>query len=222
MKKIEKLQIAIAEDLKIDQDILIETINELKSEIGIAWVSDNGLDFLEKYQSENTKPHLVLLDCHMPFINGIELMKKIKEIYPEQKVILCSHACPKETDLRTISSYSNTWFSPKIPAVLTKMIEQAIQGIKAQPSISVDELWAYISSRYTLQTHDYLEVIHHLDEKELQILRLCSQNLTNSTMAHQMGMSYAKFNALKREIKQRLQLNTDADIYMFLQRHHLS
>ncbi len=93
MKKLEKLQIAIAEDLKIDQEILIETINELKSEMGIAWVSDNGLDFLEKYQSENTKPHFVLLDCHMPFINGIELMKKIKEIYPEQKVILCSHWC---------------------------------------------------------------------------------------------------------------------------------
>ena len=222
MKKVEKLQIAIAEDLKIDQELLVKTIDELEIDLTISWISNNGLDFFEMYQSENTKPHLVILDCQMPFINGIDLMKKIKELNPKQKVILCSHACPKETDLRIISSFSLTWFSPKIPAVLKKIIEQAIQGIQAQPSISVDELWTYISSRYTLQTHDYLEVKHHLDEKELQLLRLCSQNLTNSKMAHKMGMSYSKFNALKREIKPRLQLYSDTDIYLFLERHHLA
>ncbi|MGI6069003.1 MAG: response regulator [Blautia sp.] len=36
------------------------------------------------------RPDLVLMDISMPNLNGIEALKKIKEIYPETAVIMCS------------------------------------------------------------------------------------------------------------------------------------
>ncbi|WP_085523967.1 response regulator [Tuberibacillus sp. Marseille-P3662] len=48
----------------------------------------NGAEAVEQYQE--VKPDLVTLDITMPEMDGIESLKKIKEIDPEAKIIMCS------------------------------------------------------------------------------------------------------------------------------------
>ena len=43
----------------------------------IVFEADNGLKGLEMYQRE--LPHIIFLDVMMPFMNGIELLEKIRE-----------------------------------------------------------------------------------------------------------------------------------------------
>lgn len=50
--------------------------------------AQNGLEAVEKYRQE--MPDIVTLDITMPEMNGIEALKKIKEIDPAAKVIMCS------------------------------------------------------------------------------------------------------------------------------------
>lgn len=50
--------------------------------------AQNGIEAIEKYKQE--MPDIVTLDITMPEMDGIEALKRIKEIDPAAKVIMCS------------------------------------------------------------------------------------------------------------------------------------
>ena len=59
-----------------------------KNGYNIAGEAENGLKAVEKYNE--TKPDLVLMDITMPEMDGIQELKKIKEMDPAAKVVMCS------------------------------------------------------------------------------------------------------------------------------------
>lgn len=59
-----------------------------KNGYNIAGEAENGLKAVEKYNE--TKPDLVLMDITMPEMDGIQALKKIKELDPNAKVVMCS------------------------------------------------------------------------------------------------------------------------------------
>jgi len=59
-----------------------------KNNYDVVGEAENGKKGIEKYQELN--PKLVIMDITMPEVNGIEAVKKIKEIDSEANVIMCS------------------------------------------------------------------------------------------------------------------------------------
>ena len=59
-----------------------------KNGYNVAGEAENGLKAVEKYNE--TKPDLVMMDITMPEMDGIQALKKIKEIDPGATVIMCS------------------------------------------------------------------------------------------------------------------------------------
>ena len=55
----------------------------------------NGQEALALYQSE--KPDLVLLDVNMPIMNGLETLKRLKEIDPDCVVIMLTSLANRQT-----------------------------------------------------------------------------------------------------------------------------
>lgn len=55
----------------------------------------NGADAITTYQSQN--PDLVLLDVNMPHMDGIEALKRLKEIDPNCVVIMLTSLANRET-----------------------------------------------------------------------------------------------------------------------------
>ena len=64
------------------KDILTKNGYEIAAE------AENGAVAVEKYQ--DAKPDLVLMDITMPDMDGIQALKKIKEIDPNANIIMCS------------------------------------------------------------------------------------------------------------------------------------
>ena len=48
----------------------------------------NGLEAIEMYEKE--KPEIVLMDITMPIMSGLDALKKIMEMDPRARVIMCS------------------------------------------------------------------------------------------------------------------------------------
>ncbi|MBU5429338.1 response regulator [Kineothrix sp. MSJ-39] len=59
-----------------------------KNGYNVVGEAENGLKAVEKYTE--TKPDLVLMDITMPEMDGIQALKKIKELDPSAMVIMCS------------------------------------------------------------------------------------------------------------------------------------
>ena len=60
----------------------------------------NGEEALAAYRREN--PDLVLLDVNMPIMDGIETLKKLKEIDPECVVVMLTSLANRQTIEQTI------------------------------------------------------------------------------------------------------------------------
>ena len=59
-----------------------------KNGYNVVGEAENGLKAVEKYTE--LKPDLVLMDITMPDMDGIQALKKIKEIDPNANIIMCS------------------------------------------------------------------------------------------------------------------------------------
>jgi len=59
-----------------------------KNDYQVVGEAENGKKGVEKYQELD--PKLVIMDITMPEVNGIEAVKKIKEINSEATIIMCS------------------------------------------------------------------------------------------------------------------------------------
>jgi signal transduction histidine kinase len=58
----------------------------LEDEVSTLYVAKNGEEGLQMY--EEHKPDIVLSDIYMPKLDGLSMSKSIKELYPEQPIIL--------------------------------------------------------------------------------------------------------------------------------------
>lgn len=77
------VKILVVDDEKEICDTLQRFLNRRGYEVVTAY---NGVDAISKVKLE--RPHIVLLDIVMPDINGIEVLKRIKEIDKETGVIM--------------------------------------------------------------------------------------------------------------------------------------
>lgn len=63
--------------------LLVETFRDQGFSVDLA---ANGYEALEKLKEK--APDLILLDMKMPGMNGLEVLRQIKQLYPEQAVIM--------------------------------------------------------------------------------------------------------------------------------------
>lgn len=91
VKNLEGLKILVAEDNKMNQFYIRQLLNNLKVEVDIA---ENGEEAVEIYQNSNDKYDLILMDMHMPIMNGFEAISTIRKSneYSLKKVpiVVCS------------------------------------------------------------------------------------------------------------------------------------
>jgi CheY-like chemotaxis protein len=69
-----KMMVLIVEDNEVDRKIIVKTLKTLGCKVMIA---ENGSEGYIKAVSH--KPDLILSDCNMPYMDGVEMCRQIKE-----------------------------------------------------------------------------------------------------------------------------------------------
>lgn len=77
-----KYRILIAEDELISLEMLSEILKEDYNVL----TAENGKKAFELYKKFN--PHIIISDLNMPIMNGIELIKKIRQLDRNSKIII--------------------------------------------------------------------------------------------------------------------------------------
>lgn len=83
-----KLKILLVDDQILFAESLKTFLVNYATDIEVLGISANGAEALEFVKSN--KPDIILMDVHMPVMDGVEAVKNIKAIFPEIKIIMLS------------------------------------------------------------------------------------------------------------------------------------
>jgi YesN/AraC family two-component response regulator len=118
-----KLTAMVVEDETVANELLSSTFKNFFSDVYSAF---NGKEALEMYQK--TKPDIVFVDIIMPEMDGIELSRKIRELNPNQIIIVISASNDIQKISESIEVGVNSFIQKPID---TKKIVELLTNVTA-------------------------------------------------------------------------------------------
>ena len=136
--------------------------------------------------AEETNPDVVVLDLLMPSGDGFEATRKIRESNPRiQIVVLTSHTAEGHL-LRALRAGALSYLPKESePEEIVTAIRNAAQG---QPFIA-PSIGTRVIHRLAAPAHEQAAGIGQLTDRELEILHLIADGLSNATIAERLVIS---------------------------------
>ena len=162
------------------------------SDIEIIGESGNGLELLKLL--ETVLPDIVILNVAMPVMDGIITLPKIREKYPQLKVIVISMHNSPEIITKMMQLGANSYLTKN---TVGEAIYQAIKCVQEynyyySESIEKAYLGATLKFDRTGRTYSY---------KELKIMEFLKENKTKREMAGVLDISEATVTAIIDKIR---------------------
>ncbi|MCB9360854.1 MAG: response regulator transcription factor [Flavobacteriales bacterium] len=195
-----------------DHQMFIDGIKSLlRKEAHINFVGEvsNGVEALSFL--ENNKVDLLITDIDMPEMNGIVLTKKVKQIYPETKVLVLSMHDDKQIISEILLAEAEGYILKNTgKGELTKAIEYIIEG-----STHYSKEVLTIMMQQLKKQEQNNEELKGLTERELEILKLIVQEYSTANIAEQLFISPRTVDTHRKHIMQKTQSKTIIGLIKF-------
>lgn len=208
-------RILLVEDQAIVRQGL-KVILEQDEEITVAHEAENGqqaLAVLEKYRVD-----FIMMDIRMPIMNGIEATRKIKQQWPEIKILILTTFNDDEYALQALKEGANGFLLKT--ADPGKLIEAVHSCMKGGLTIH-DEVAAKFMPRL-LQYSDRPVIDVELSSRELSITKLVGEGLTNKEIAAQLYLSIGTVKNHLTQILQKTGLRDRTQLAIYAVKHDIA
>jgi two-component system response regulator NreC len=190
----------------------LESIIKTRADLEILVTTDRGAKALKILEELEIKPDLILLDIFMPEMNGIVAAVKIKEIFPEIKILMLS--------MEISSEYIKTAFQNNIEGYIPKnadieVLLAAITKVCEGETYYDEKVKDYIFKYYVGDEETSVPKIQNLSEREVQVLKLIANGITNKEIGEKLFISPKTSEAHRNNILKKLNLKSTADLVKF-------
>lgn len=182
------LRILLVDDQQLfvqSMKVVIETSQLEVEKVYVAHDGGEAFETLERHPVD-----VVLLDVHMPGIDGIEALRRIRSTQPQTKVIMLSAFGYDEYVRAAMDAGARGYLlKDAMPELVIGAIEQAMQG----GVVMSDEILKAVARPGLTERVDERAPptwLSHLSEKERKILYLISLGHDNEEIAGEMNMAY--------------------------------
>ncbi len=209
----EKIRVYIVDD----HDLIVLGVNKILSveeNIEVVGTSNNGEEALAEIRK--LKPDLVILDIDIPKISGIQITEAITNEFGEEiKIILHSSFVDEENIVKGFElgalGYVPKKFEVNELLEAIKIVNSGKRYIKGE----VSEI--FMDSFYKERTHKEKinEVKESLTKREIEVLKLITQGMTNQQMADELYISVRTIEVHKANIMRKLNIDSTAELVKY-------
>ncbi len=161
----------------ISKMLTMKKIAEVEAE------ASNGVELLKLLETH--KPDLVLMDISMPEMDGIEATRKAMVKYPDLKILTLSSFGDEKYYFSMLEAGAKGFV---LKSTTISEIEMAIKEVAGGGSWFSTELLQKVI--LNISSKPRKEEIVDLSERELEILKLICENMTNEQIASRINLSY--------------------------------
>jgi DNA-binding NarL/FixJ family response regulator len=200
-----KYKIVIFEDNYLMQESL-KALLEMNDDLLVCGVFDNAKDMLRIY--EQTQPHLIISDIDMPEVNGLEGLKKLKDKYPEAKLMIFTVFEENDKVLNAICLGANGYLLKSSPAEkITESIFDVINGgAPLTPSIANK-----IIQHFPKQNFVGKNEMESLSAKEKEVLDLLVKGFSYKKIAFELDKSVDTIKTHIKNVYKKLNVQSNAE-----------
>jgi len=197
----EKARVLIADDHPMFLDGL-KLLLRNKSEISIEALANNGPEVLSFLETQHFD--LVLTDLNMPGMSGVELVKTIKQRFPDTKLLVLTMNDDKEIIKEILFAEAEGYLLKNAgKAQLFEAIDDVLSGKTHYESDVVHLMMKQVKSEK--KSEDLLRL---LSARELEVLKLILQEYTSKEIADQLFISKQTVDTHRAHILQKTESKT--------------
>ena len=166
---------------------------------------------------ENRKPDLLITDISMPEMDGVELTKEVKKLYPEVKILVLSMHDDKEIISEILLAEAEGYILKNTgKKELTKAIEYITEGSTHYSKEVLNIMMQKVKKQYQSD-----EEIKSLTERELEIVNLIVQEYSTAAIAEKLFISPRTVDTHRKNIMVKTQSKTIIGLMKFAFRNGL-
>src|SRR5512143_614232 len=171
--------------------------------IEVVGTARNGLEAVEK--TLQLRPDIVLMDIRMPECDGVTATRRIKSSWPECKIIMLTTSDQEPDLLAAIQGGASGYL---LKSLETEPFLTYLEGVERGEAPISRELAGMLLKAVARKegTDKPSQAEVELTERQLEILRLAAQGLSNKELAARLYLSEHTIKYHMGEILQRLHL----------------
>ena len=200
------IKIAIAEDNEMLQDLLPGFIDGMEN-CKVVIQAYNGRELLEKL-SIKPDTSLILMDMKMPEMDGIEAAKKIKQLYPEMKILFMSVFLNELAYSRVISAGADGFIPIASPSADLK---KAIFSVMKSGQYFHNSFPAIYRERPNGNGRPVKNKYAVTDE-EIVFLKLICTDKTYEAIAYEMKTNLRHVDYVRQGLFERYEIHSRAEL----------
>lgn len=205
-----KLNIAIVDDCPADLFVLSKELNET-GDFNLVMMAMNGSDFIKKFEKEKPELDLLLLDLHMPVLNGIDTIKILKTMKINFKILVISHGfytvASQELHENGIIHYCR-----KNTASILATIPSVMQGTNVYKDRELTRNWEELSLNTSLKSKDEGYWRDTLGPVDLKIIKLIANGLNAKEISKLLGYEASSIEKYRTNMLRALEVKNIAHL----------
>ena len=160
-------------------------------------------------------PGVVLMDINLPGINGVECVRRLKQILPATQIVMLTAYEDTENIFNALAAGAAGYLLKRSPRaeLLDAIREVSRGGSPMTPHIARKVVQSFQKSGASAQPAD------NLSTREQEVLDCLSQGFLYKEIAEKLGISYETVHTYIRRIYEKLQVRTRTEaVAKFLRR----
>jgi DNA-binding NarL/FixJ family response regulator len=214
-----KTRLLIADDHKLMREGL-KALIEKEADMEVVGEAEDGKSTVSL--AHRTSPHVIVMDVSMPDLNGIEATRKILGANPNVRVIaLSGHA--DQRFVREMLTAGASAYILKHTAFdeLMRAIRVVMKGRKyLSPEVTRGVTDAFVELSKPLNGSSAAFVV--LTDREREVLQLTAEGKSTKQAAGDLGVSIKTVETHRRNIMEKLQIHTVAELTKYAIREGLT
>lgn len=213
------IKVAIADDHKIFRSGVINTLVPYDN-IRFVFEADDGLHLLQ--HMEQQQPDVILMDLKMPNMDGIEATIKVKEKYPDVKVIILTMYEDDNFIVHLVENGANAYLLKNAdPEEIYEAICTTFEkGFYFNENVNL-ALLKKVLHKNKQQFKPTLKNEVQLNDREQEVLKLICQELTTQEISEQIFLSPRTVEGIRQKLLEKLNVKNSVGLVLYAFRNGL-